>query len=662
MPAELKLQRNQTAGRKGRPINAALIAAGVLVMACYWPGLSGGFVFDDFANIVDNAALRVTWQTTWSQWLSAMFSSPASEWQRPLSMLSFAVNYLFSGLDPYWIKLTNVGIHIFNTWLVFGLARALLRAASSTAGNSDKANLNDWPGLWIAAAWALNPINVMAVLFAVQRMESLSHTFVFGGLWLYLRGRRRLIESGDGWPSMIIGLVGGTGLGVLAKESAALLPLYAVLVEGCLLHFASHRSPRDQRLFGLFGLVMVLPALAGIAWLLPRILQANAYATRTFSLGERLLTEPGVVLHYLLWTVLPDPRRLSLFHDDYPVSHGLLSPPSTLLTIMVLAGIAVSIPWLLRRRRPLMALGLAWFVSAQLLTATVIPLELMYEHRNYFASLGVCLALADLLLLMPSTSSQRRCGLVAAVLLLGWFSGVTSLRASQWRDPLQFARSEAQKHPRSARATYGLGRQLVILSDYRIDSPYTREAKDALEQAMRAQDSSILPETALVFLAVRSGQPMDPAWWDSLQSKLRHRAAGPQDTSALASLVGCELQGLCQVPQQDMLDSFDAALDNGHPNAEVLNIYGNYALNLLHDPALALRLWQHAAELAPTVTAYQTTMARMLIATGRWPEARPYIARVRQLGRVGQNEALARDLDHLAAQSKAAGTKDTIHQ
>ena len=47
---------------------------------------------------------------------------------------------------------------------------------------------------------------------------------------------------------------------------------------------------------------------------------------------------------------------------------------------------------MLRRQRPLVALGIAWFFAAQLLTATVVPLELVFEHRNYFASLGICLA------------------------------------------------------------------------------------------------------------------------------------------------------------------------------------------------------------------------------------------------------------------------------
>src|SRR5678809_321450 len=95
--------------------------------------------------------------------------------------------------------------------------------------------------LWVTAAWALNPINLMAVLLVVQRMESLCHTFVFAGLWLYLVGRTQLMAGERGWMALLAGLLGGVALGVLAKESAVLLPLYALALECTVLGFASHQ-------------------------------------------------------------------------------------------------------------------------------------------------------------------------------------------------------------------------------------------------------------------------------------------------------------------------------------------------------------------------------------------------------------------------------------
>ena len=77
----------------------------------------------------------------------------------------------------------------------------------------------------------------------------------------------------------------------------------------------------------------------------------------------------------------------------------------TLIELMIVVAI---IAILVRHRRPLTSLGIAWFLAAHALTASFLPLELVYEHRNYFAALGVLLAMGDLLLLAPSHAPTQR--------------------------------------------------------------------------------------------------------------------------------------------------------------------------------------------------------------------------------------------------------------
>ncbi|MEO6137420.1 MAG: hypothetical protein ABIP11_01985 [Luteimonas sp.] len=621
-----------------------LLVAGMvlLIVACYWPGLGGGYVFDDFPNIVGNNALHVTFGSGWRAWMAAAFSSPASELQRPLAMLTFALNIAVTGVDPYWMKFTNVGIHALNAWLVYRLTARILQA-TATPAESDLRVRRERIALWVAAAWALNPINLMAVLFVVQRMESLSHTFVFGGLWLYLAGRARLgTQQRGGWGMLLGGLVGGTLLGLLSKESAVLLPLYALLLEWALLGFA-HQGKRDRRLPVVYLMLLVVPGLAGMAWKAPGLLSPEAWAWRSFTLPERLLTEGRVLVDYLHWTLLPDLSRLSLYHDDFVVSHGLLSPPSTLFAMCGLAALLVLAGWL-RTRRPMMALGLAWFFAAHLLTATFIPLELVYEHRNYFASLGLCIALGDLLLRLPTSARWRMLGQIVAIALLAMYTGLTALRASEWSSPLQFSINEASKHPGSPRATYDLARNLIVLTDYQRTSPHLVQARAAVEQAMAVANSSPLPEQAAIVLAERTGMPVPTAWWHQLQSKLRTRPVGPQETGAMAGIVDCEVKHLCDLPTAQMDNSFTAALAHG-PNAEMMNIYGNYALNVRHNPTLALLAWRQSASLSPDVVQYQETLARMLIATGAFDEASAKIRNIRKLGRWGQNKTRAHELE-----------------
>jgi hypothetical protein len=627
----------------------ALAATLLLVALVYWPGLHGGYVFDDFPNIVDNATLHVTMHSTWHEWLAAIFSSPSSDLQRPLAMSSFAVNHALSGLDPFWMKATNLAIHLLNTALVFALCSKLLKLHAARGTERDQRNQIQWLPLWIAAAWALNPINLMAVLFVVQRMESLCHTFVFAGLWLYLAGRQRLHSECRSWPMLLAGIIGGTTFGALAKESAVLLPVYALAIEWALLNFATRGHARDWRLFALYGVVLVLPAIAGLAWLLPSVLSGRAYAGRDFGVSERLLTEARVVVDYLHWTLLPNLSQLSLYHDDYALSHGLLSPPTTLLSVLLLGVIAAAACWL-RRSRPLMALGIVWFLAAHLLTATVIPLELAYEHRNYFASLGLCLALGDGLLLAPRGQTLRCTGIAPAAVLLVLYAGLTTLRAREWQDPIRFAATEAVKHPQSPRAIFDLARDFVILSGYHQDSPYVDRAFAALERAMDVPGATPMPEATAIILASRTGHSVEPRWWYSLQGKLEDNAIGPQQNSALASLVDCQLSDHCRLPPQAMLETFALALKRRR-DPEMLSIYGNYALNVLNDPTLALALWREAAQRAPHVAQYQVSLARLMIASGQPALAQGHIQALRKMGRLGQNEATARELERLAAQS-----------
>src|SRR5690242_10393218 len=107
---------------------AGLLVLAVLVFAA---GVGGGFVFDDFPNIVDNAALHLD-SLRWSAWSAAAFSSQAGSLQRPISMLSFALNWYFTGGNADAMKWTNIAIHAVNGMLVFGLARTVLTLAMPT--------------------------------------------------------------------------------------------------------------------------------------------------------------------------------------------------------------------------------------------------------------------------------------------------------------------------------------------------------------------------------------------------------------------------------------------------------------------------------------------------------------------------------------------------
>jgi hypothetical protein len=618
---------------------AALVAVLFLV---YLPGLGGGFIFDDRPNITANLALQVTgWNL--DAWWAAVLSSPASNFPRPLSMFSFALNHAFTGLDPAPMKLTNIAIHAINAVLVFVLAGRLIVAAGYGADEAGarKASL---AALFVAAAWTLHPINFLSVLYVVQRMESLAHLFVFLGLLAYLDGRRRMLaDAPGGFLRAAGGVLLFTMLGVGAKESAVLLPLYAFVVELALFRFRASSGRSDRRLQGFFLLFLLLPALAAAAWLLPPALGPNPFPWRNFDLAERLLTEARVVGTYLGWSLYPNLQAMGIYQDDFVVSRGVLDPPTTLAAILLLLGLAVAgIHQALRGRR-LLGIGILWFLAAHLLTGTIIPLELVFEHRNYFASVGVCLAVADFLLLAPGSEATQRYGRAAAVVVLVMFSLGTALRSWEWRDPLAFAVSEAAKRPQSPRAVYALGVELSNLPELTADAPVAKAAFEKFDQARALPDSDILPDQASLMLASRLGVPLKREWWAHMQERLRTRVIGPQDQAALRGLVECQVSGACKFPEQDMMATFHAALGNGR-DPEVQNLLGVYVLNVLHQPDVALYLWHSAHLRNPREPEYLISMVKLLIALDRYDEANEIIQQLRGMGRLGKNENVANQL------------------
>lgn len=696
---------------------SVLLVAMLLTGAVYSAGLSGTYLFDDYPNIVDNHAVQPN-DRTLSSLVGAALSSPASEFKRPLASLSFAANYLATGLDPYWMKLTNLVIHLLNGLLVFLLARSLIKtSAEMTATASycvaeatseaaqqrfskgelfqEKIQRQDLSkreyiiAALIASGWMLLPINLTAVLYVVQRMESMANLFVLLGLIAYVFARRRMLEASEqqlsvsrvkrGWTRQfdrnfflcLVSITIPTALGIMAKETAVMLPLYALLVECMLFHFKTSIEEKpevgptsliDLRIVGMFLLVLALPMTLGTAWLLPGILKPETWAVRNFTLATRLLSESRIVTDYVLWTILPTPNALSFYHDDFIVSEGLLNPWTTVTSIVFLTAL-IAFTVSQRQRRPLIALGLAFFLGCQVLTASILPLELIYEHRNYFASFGLMLALIPWLAapsrraaehertssgISGSTTLARSPGNTSDIepmavpryvllggLLLCWTS-LTAITSSAWGNPLRLAEDLANRAPRSPRAQYELGRTYIIYSHYDPASPFTNLAYAPLEKASALPDSSILAEQALIFMNARMHRPVKDSWWQSMIKKLQSRKATVQDESSLSALTQCATEHHCDLPTEYMLRAFDAALSHPNPSARICATYGDYAWNVVGDHALGLKMIERAVNAAPNEPAYLITLIRMLDVDSKRDEALRALATLRTLNYGGR--------------------------
>ena len=111
----------------------------------------------------------------------------------------------------------------------------------------------------------------------------------------------------------------------------------------------------------------------------------QTYEVRPFTLVERLLTEPRVLLFYVSLLLYPIPSRLTFLHD-IEISRSLVEPWTTLPALLAVILAAAAAIWY-ARRKPLQSYCVLFFFLNHIIEGTVIPLELIFEHRNYIPSM-----------------------------------------------------------------------------------------------------------------------------------------------------------------------------------------------------------------------------------------------------------------------------------
>ncbi len=597
-----------------------MFALALFTALAYWPGLTGGFLFDDYPNILEQEKVHANELSIEAMRTAAgAYSGPIG---RPIATISFAVDHALWGMDPWGYKLSSLLVHLLNTLLVFLLVGRLLPLAG-TRVPTDNA-----PAFAVALLWAVHPLQVSTVLYVVQRMETLSLAFVLMALLCYLRGRVNQIAGTRAWP-WLLACVPLVLLGLLCKETAALFPAYTLALELTVLGFATKSASAARAWKRLYAAGVVAAVILFLALVLPQYAQPEVYAVRDYSVAERLLTQLRVLPMYLGWIVLPQPASYLFYYDSFPHSQGLLQPVTTLLGGIFIVALA-TLAFAVRRRRPLMALGILWFFAAHLITSSVVPLELVFEHRNYFAILGVLLVGADIVMRMPASEIPRIRQLTVGVLVVGAIL-LTLIRTAEWGNPLQLAMELAAKNPTSPRASTDLGEQFMIRAGNDATSEFYTLAEAEFERGSRVPNASPMPEQGLVVLAAAAGQLAKPEWWDRMVDKLESRAVGPQELSMVTGLLRMRLEGL-PLDDRRLSDAYMVLVERKPMPPGQYYAFGQHALLHLKDEALAEDLFRRALERSTDQAEFAAAMAEALLDSGHRAQAEAVAAHARALG------------------------------
>jgi Flp pilus assembly protein TadD len=402
--------------------------------------------------------------------------------------------------------------------------------------------------------------------------------------------------------------LGALGLGALSKENAWLAPVLVLLAE---------YGPRRQGGRLIRGRLDALPlvAAAGLALAAAAMLAtgtgpvyefvAASYEGRDFDLAERLLTQPRVLLFHVTQLVWPAPGRFSVDHEVI-LSTGLLSPPRTLLALVVLVSWTLAGIWLMVRGRGRVAgFLMLWPVLMSVPESGPIGIEMIFEHRVYLPSVGL-FGLVGLGVARASDGPYAGPTLLAGSLALVVCAWSTASRVPEWRTDLSLYEAAARFAPDSSRVQNNLGIGYARVGRY-------GEAEAAFTRAI-----SLAPEhlRALANRGELYARKLNrPAL--ALQDFDRASALAPDDVSLLLSRSAVQARlGRAAAALADL----DRALvvDPGDP--VVRNTRGVLRLEL-GDAAGARADFSHAIGARPGQAAFWVNRADAEARLGRRPAA-----------------------------------------
>ncbi|MEH6580432.1 MAG: hypothetical protein V7754_00755 [Halioglobus sp.] len=417
----------------------------------YAPGIAGPALLDDRASVMVMDELNEHPEYA----LDYILGDTSGPLGRPVSMVSFVLEKLYLDEGISGGKKVNIALHLVNGSLVVWLFTYLLAYVRAPAYR--------WLAVTLGATWLLSPLYVSTVLYVVQRMAMLGALFMLAACVSYAGWRMALVRGETGrWqlPLVLVFLI----LAVFAKENSIVVLPILLLMEALWFGFRGEggrpiiwlrRTSLGMIFLGTLFLATFFTVNAD--WLV------NSYGNMPFNLQERVLTESNILWEYVGQLYSPDVTGMGLYHDDVIVAKSLTDPRGTLGSVVAWLGFFLLCLVLLRwQRGRYFVFACSIFVVGHLTESTILPLELYFEHRNYFPGIGLFLLLGLPLVAIlkkwpePTAPLLVCLGLYVLTLVLQ-----TSSQVQLWSNGPLLKLNNVNAHPESYRANTDMGAELA---------------------------------------------------------------------------------------------------------------------------------------------------------------------------------------------------------
>ncbi len=314
----------------------------------------------------------------------------------PLTMVSYAVNYHFSGLSPQGYYFTNIILHILNCCLMFFLILILLNAMEKNEYGIFK--WKEWMAFFCTLTFAVHPMHVESVSWMAERKDVLYTFFYFAGLLSYVcfitvekKNRLWLLLT---FVSFLFSL--------LSKPMAIVFP-FSLLAIDALLKRDKSISIKELSIEKIpFLLVSVIVTIATYHF---QKVSGTFMEQESYSFFQRILFASYNFYMYIVKAFIPIP--LSAFYP-FPTlakSQGTLPVIYYLSPFIALSAIAIPVYFscrpLLRRAEPkkegvdnnfrLVLFGIGFYFFNMVIVSQIVHtgLTVIADRYSYVCYLGI---------------------------------------------------------------------------------------------------------------------------------------------------------------------------------------------------------------------------------------------------------------------------------
>lgn len=446
----MKGKRQPRLSRKQKPsvVSGTLwILAGLSAIAIvsYWNSFDAPLIFDDLVTIQKNEGVR----------FGDYFLRPHLFGGRSLLYITFAINHFLHGQEVWGYHFFNLVLHVLNGCAIFLIAAHIFGRTISDPARAV------FFAIVAAAVFLTHPVQTESVTYISSRSELLSTLFYALGFLVYIKAPDQRI----GFLLSLLILV-PFGMGLLSKETTITFPAVLLAYD-----FVFRSGSQIRPLFSKwrFYITFVVGGVAAGYYMVTRVLGGAIGAQQGhLTPWSYFLTQLRVIVQYVRIVFVP--VGLNVDHHvpaSYSVFELRVIASGLLLLLIAAAG------WYLRRKEPVIALGIFWFFITLSPTSSFVPiLDVMFEHRLYLPMVTACMVFPLLLdkglnLLRTrweyDLPLKQACFALIGVLIVG-----TILRNQVWRSDIRLWSDVIAKSPGKSRGYNGLSMAYYKTAQYEL--------------------------------------------------------------------------------------------------------------------------------------------------------------------------------------------------